>query len=335
MKNTSLKNTPSIQIPLEFPESFQFLLFTSLEARDLKPLFKLLEGGEVEISCIENAEKFRLKSALQNNEFNLTAAETTLLKRAASVIIISIENRKGSYGESISTGEMVQNFKTLWEKTCELKQLLMINRDSINALFDLAQGRVIIESKSLDGTSTPPSGTFLTVKAYRQNLLSSSRETTLISEGLNRFGLPELALEAVPENLGADGAYLLRTVGQYILAHLAQFSESREAESSSPDRWLLLPGDISIESRFCEIENPDFEEENKSLIPLSLKLHETLDNVCLVKMPGQNNCDEEERYEDSLDWIIASVERIVEIRRSVHLRELDKRAVPTGLGLGK
>src|SRR5262249_10258305 len=138
----------------------------------------------------------------------------------------------------------------------------------------------------------PLAGTFLTVKAYQRE---SSNKFFLCTEGMVRFGLPELTLTEVPSNLGADGAYLLRTIAQYIWTKL---------ENIHPEQpYLSIDETNEISAVYCEFNNPAFHAAPEMTIPFALEVFESKHETLLVLRPPSG-------YDDYYDWFLSVTESI-------------------------
>jgi hypothetical protein len=85
----------------------------------------------------------------------------------------------------------------------------------------------------------------------------------LVTNGMKRFGLPELELVDVPQEFGRDGAYLLRGIAQYIWNTI---------ELTVPEQTcVLLDQELDISSACCEADKFARYEISGSIFPVGLR----------------------------------------------------------------
>ena len=282
--------------------SFNFFLFCLGAPALLESDFVLDE--KTRVTALNKTEAENLLSYLRTEKLNLTRADIALLERTKTVYKVEIQNKA-----RMNHKALFEQFRILWDSVLKVKDQLELFSDCGVLILDLYQGRLILEPENIKKNSLPPMGKFLTIKAYedKPSLLGQMKCVTLVTEGMTRFGIPELMLEQVPENLGSDSAYLIRTVAQFLLSKLQR---SEFISMTSP------PEGVVIEARFCEIDNPKFKSQRRKLVPVSLAPMENSTNN-LLKLGAPREKLSNLYFEDSLDWLVASVEKLTEIRTEI------------------
>jgi hypothetical protein len=105
----------------------------------------------------------------------------------------------------------------------------------------------------------PLTQSFLAVKGFPDG----NDRFKMITNGMQRFGLPELELLDVPQEFGPDGAYLLRGIAQYMWNTI----ELTVPEQSA----ILLDEDLDISSACCEADKFARYEIGGSIFPVGLR----------------------------------------------------------------
>ncbi|MDZ4836371.1 MAG: hypothetical protein SGJ27_21565 [Candidatus Melainabacteria bacterium] len=289
-------NTDAKQIRIPFSNPQFNLIFLSMDSSNQTMLAaESIIDSYTEDKKDESDSKFwRLNSTDEKRFFNnlqhcnLSEVQTALCNRAQTVLNIS----------SVRTGSSF--FAPFWACHSVAEQLAELV-DSI--CVDLYQGNAFYASSEMQehraADNIPLAGTFLTVKAYPKG---NSNKFFLCTEGMARFGLPELTLTEVPSNLGADGAYLLRAVAQYLWSKL---------ENIHPEvPYFSINETIEMPAVYCEYGNPAFHEADHLAIPFALEVFESKHETLLVVRPPAE-------YDDYYDWFLSVTESIVEHRLQI------------------
>jgi hypothetical protein len=134
-------------------------------------------------------------------------------------------------------------------------------------LIDTTQGKAYeAETKfwQYQCEGVPLTHKFLAVKGVLDGL---TNRYTLVTNGMARFGLPELELLDVPPECGQDGAYLLRGVAQYIW---------NGVDITVPEHQrIVLPEENDISSAFCEFDKFARFDMEGSILPIGFCWSET------------------------------------------------------------
>lgn len=277
MLNTDCK---TIQIPFKNPQFHLMLLSMDSHTVDV-----FGAKSSTTITTLNASDEKRFSEQLQH--CNLSTVEKAFCQRAQSVMMISAVRTNSSF------------FAPFWECHTVARKLSTV-MDSIGV--DLYQGNAFNPSMDLsqqNAYGVPLSETFLTVKAYQKE---SSNKFFLVTEGMSRFGLPELTLQEVPGNLGADGAYLLRTIAQYLWSKLDHIHPEQP--------YLSVEETTELPAVFCEWGNPAFHEADELNIPFALEVFESrVETLLVVRQPRG--------YDDYYDWFLSVTESIREHRLSI------------------
>jgi hypothetical protein len=290
-------NTDSKQVNIPFSNPQFNLMFLSMEsATDTKQAIETILDSSIDQNkqCgHSNSKIWKLSLADQERFFdnlqhcNLSEVQNAFCQRAQSVLNISAVRNSSSF------------FAPFW--AChKIAEQLSESIDSI--CVDLYQGTAFYASSEMQEhqkSEVPLSGTFLTVKAYPKE---NSNKFFLCTEGMARFGLPELTLTEVPSNLGADGAYLLRAIAQFLWSKL---------ENIHPEQpFLTIDQSIEMPAVYCEYGNAAFHAAEQLNIPFALEVFESkLETLLVVRPPAG--------YDDYYDWFLSVTESIVEHRLQI------------------
>lgn len=290
-------NTDSKQVYIPFNNPQFNLMFLSMESSNdtmsaAEAIIDRLNEGTTrtnqskpKISKVNGADEERFFTNLQ--QCNLSEVQNAFCNRAKTVLNIS----------AIRTGSSF--FAPFWACHSIAEQL----SESVDSIcVDLYQGNAFYASSDMQqhkASDVPLAGTFLTVKAYPKG---NSNKFFLCTEGMVRFGLPELTLTEVPSNLGADGAYLLRAVAQYLWSKL---------ENIHPEQpYLTMDETTEMPAIYCELGNPAFHAADQMAIPFALEVFQSKHETLLVVRPPAG-------YDDYYDWFLSVTESIVEHRLQI------------------
>lgn len=223
---------------------------------------------------------------------HLSDAELSLCKRAQCVVNIT----------GVRNGRL--HYAPFWAAHLFANRLA----DAIDGvIIDLGQGTVCSAGHEHDQQQVkgiPLTGAFLTVKAYPKR--ADENKYFLRTEGMVRFGLPELTLPEVPANLGSDCAYLLRGVAQFLWTQL---------ERAHPEQpFVTVESTLKLQAKFCQYGNPTFHSVEELDLPLALELFETRNEAMLVVRPTPD-------FEDYYDWLCSLVSSIMDHRLNIQRLE--------------
>ncbi len=243
------------------------------------------DSSKTKISKLEGAHEEQFFTNLQ--QCNLSEVQNAFCNRAKTVLNIS----------AVRTGSSF--FAPFWACHAIAEQLA----ESVDSIcVDLYQGNAFYGSSDMQqhrASDVPLAGTFLTVKAYPKG---NSNKFFLCTEGMVRFGLPELTLTEVPSNLGADGAYLLRAIAQYLWSKL---------ETVHPEQpYLTMDETTKMPAIYCELGNAAFHAADQLEIPFALEVFQSKHETLLVVRPPAG-------YDDYYDWFLSVTESIVEHRLQI------------------
>lgn len=226
---------------------------------------------------------------------NLSELDRAFCRRASTVFNITAQRNSTSF------------FAPFWACHAFVEDLA----DKIDSIIvDMAQGNIVTTNGAdldTDAFGIPLTATFLTIKAYPKE--NAPNRYFLCTEGMSRFGLPELNLPEVPSNLAADGAYLLRTIAQFI------WSKMEHVHPEQP--YLELDSEQSISAVFCEYGNAAFHAANEMLIPFALELFGSQTQPILV-------VHQPDGYDDYYDWFLSINEMIVEHRLDIQRSSMNE-----------
>lgn len=273
-----------LKVPVLRPDSFSFYVLSVNKER--------LHHPRISSTTTFLTEKARQELMAEISEEELSLAEKEMLTRAKTILKI----------EKPIDGELLSTLKQTLEEAVYLADKSLV--------LDMEQGaRLLVDL--LDTNQPISAGTILRIRAYKRDCFE------LFTSGMKRFGLPELALSDIPVNLGADAAYLMRTIASYLVIRM-DLSPAR-------DYLYLLSGsneDLQIPVSCCEIDNPLFQTRTDYLPGIRLRLMDDRENLPYLEI------GEPSGYEDKIDWFIDIVARLREIRSDIRWQE------PTGLPCG-
>lgn len=273
-----------LKIPVLRPDSFSFYVLSVNKER--------LHHPRISSTTTFLTEKVRQELMAEISEEELSLAEKEMLTRAKTILKI----------EKPIDGELLSTLKQTLEEAVYLADKSLV--------LDMEQGaRLLVDL--LDTNQPISAGTILRIRAYKRDCFE------LFTSGMKRFGLPELALSDIPVNLGADAAYLMRTIASYLVIRM-DLSPAR-------DYLYLLSGsneDLQIPVSCCEIDNPLFQTRTDYLPGIRLRLMDDREKLPYLEI------GEPSGYEDKIDWFIDIVARLREIRSDIRWQE------PTGLPCG-
>lgn len=289
--------TDSKQVYIPFNNPQFNLMFLSMEssADTMSAAEAVIDGlnqnksksdcAKPRVSKLDNAAEKHFFNNLQH--CNLSEVQNAFCNRAKTVLNIS----------AVRTGSSF--FAPFWACHSIAEQLA----ESIDSIcVDLFQGNAFYGSSDMQqhrASDVPLAEKFLTVKAYPKG---NSNKFFLCTEGMVRFGLPELTLTEVPSNLGADGAYLLRAVAQYLWSKL---------ETVHPEQpYLTIDETTEMPAIYCELGNPAFHAADQMAIPFALEVFQSKHETLLVVRPPAG-------YDDYYDWFLSVTESIVEHRLQI------------------
>lgn len=287
-------NTDSKQVYIPFNNPQFNLMFLSMDSSNetMRAVEAVNQGVSKDkntstprVSKLDNADEKHFFTSLKS--CNLSEVQNAFCNRAKTVLNIS----------AVRTGSSF--FAPFWACHSIAEQLA----ESVDSIcVDLYQGNAFYASSDMQqhkASEIPLAGTFLTVKAYPKG---NSNKFFLLTEGMARFGLPELTLTEVPSNLGADGAYLLRAVAQYLWSKL---------ENIHPEQpYLTVEETTEMSAVYCEYGNPAFHAANQMSIPFALEVFPSKHETLLVVRPPAG-------YDDYYDWFLSVTESIVEHRLQI------------------
>lgn len=266
-----------LKVPILRPDSFSFYILSVNKER--------LHHSRISSTKTFLTERARQELMAEIAEEELSSVEKELLMRAETILKIE----KPIHGELFST----------------LKQTLeeAVYLADRNLVLDMEQGaRLLVDL--LDTDQPLSAGTILRIRAYKKDCFE------LFTSGMKRFGLPELALSDIPVNLGADAAYLMRTIASYLVV--------RMDVSPAGEYLYLLPGsdeDLQIPVSCCELDNPLFKTRTDYLPGIRLRLMDDREKLPYMEI------SEPSGYEDKIDWFIDIVARLREIRSDIRWQE--------------
>ncbi|MBX9694879.1 MAG: hypothetical protein K2Z81_21000, partial [Cyanobacteria bacterium] len=223
------------------------------------------------------------------DRFDLSEAKKLICRRSKAILSISAKN----------AGSIFSSFWACQFVAWELSQWI----DCL--IVDLHQGSARSSANPVchqHWKGIPLTGTFLTVKAYPVQDGCYRLQT----EGMSRFGLPELHLDKIPANLGSDGAYLLRSVAQYLWAKMEHVHPEQDS--------LTLASNLEISPEFFEYDNPLFQALGGAGIPIRLQCSSRLSEPTLEVLPTS-------RYRDYYDWLISVIQIIRDYRIKAQLKK--------------
>lgn len=286
------------KIPLKHPASFHLFLLAMEPVSVVEQSIKALAKNSI---LLTNIEIVPLRSTDMDRFFevldlcNLSEAEQELTSRAQAVISIS---------SNVGNSSKFDSFWQVRKAACLIEQHL----DSPCIVIDIEQGNTVSSTTlSLEELSgIPLARDYITIKAYE-----GENENTyyITSEGMVRFGVPEIALSEIPCNLGADGAYLIRTVAQYLLTKIQHTRKNQDC--------LRLSSELKIPADYCEYNNPNFHGINECLSPIQLTVEDKEYDQLIMIEPT-------EEYEEYYDWLMEIIESINEKRTKVHWLEVSQ-----------
>ena len=254
--------------------------------RDAEPIAEYMDGylnwAQTSTKPLNSEERDFFFELLES--CNLSEIERMVAMASKAVLRINAKRTSQSY------------FSSFW--ACHIAaQELSQWVDSMTV--DLHEGTAVTSQAPVwhrHAKGIPLTGSFLTVVA-------SPSETPhcydLRTDGMSRFGLPELSLRMVPSNLGSDGAYLLRTVAQYLWSQLDNLHPEQDC--------LHVRDSLKISSKFCEYDNPKFQEDDEFLIPCRFEV-EKENGDCVIEL------SQTDEFEDHLDWMIYLIQSIRDLR---------------------
>ncbi len=293
-------NDDTIQIPLREPV-FSLALLAMEPANRLSAaatisvypnkeskehVSNVVQKSSIVLSELKEQERKRFFTNLEY--CNLSEVETVYCKRAQSILNVSATRNSAAF------------FDPFWACQTVARDISQVI-DSV--VIDLYQGNVVTtggDRVDQEAFGIPLTNAYLTVKAYPDE--DAPNRYNLFTEGMSRFGLPELTLPNCSTNLLNDGAYLLRAVAQFLWAKLERIHPEQP--------FLELSKEFVIPTEFCEYGNPNFHAIKGPSIPLSLEVisdeHET---ILLLKQPSH--------YDDFYDWFLSVNEEILELRLNI------------------
>lgn len=309
-------NTDSntIQVPLANP-NFSLVLLSMESSGETKSAINsvyrnLYQNNSTETICqvikdstikINELGERGIKHFFTNLPYcNLSEIETAFCQRAQTVFNISSVRNSASF------------FAPFW--ACQaVAQDLAHSVESI--IIDMHQGNIVTtdgDNNERDAFGIPLTAKYLTVKGYHKE--DAPNRFLLYTEGMSRFGLPELTLPEVPSNLLNDGAYLLRAIAQFLWSKLERIHPEQP--------HLELAPELEISAAFCEYGNPAFHARNNELlIPFALDVSETEhETLLVVKNPTG--------YDDYYDWLLSVNESILELRLDIQLSYTADERIP-------
>ena len=270
------------KIPLTLPSHLRLFLLSKNEA-DQDHLDEILDNLKVDSRIsITNLCEAKIDQFLTLIPLcNMSAAEKELAVRTNSILYIEIQ---------ITPDSIFDAFWKLLEVASELNEIF---EDSM--VVDLEQGVVVnLNSQyfEIPSNKMPLARDYLTVKAFE----SEDKKTLfLISEGMIRFGLDEIELPHIPYNLGADGAYLIRTVAQYLFARL------KHVEPHT--KFLRIERILEIPTEYLEYDNPDFQELDLTIPSIRLESISDGGSTTSKIQPASNG-------EDYCGWLLEIITSI-------------------------
>jgi hypothetical protein len=257
----------------------------------------VIKSSSTVVREMEEAESERFLECL--DFCNLSEAETVFCRRAQSIFNITSTRNSSAF------------FDPFWACQAVAHDL---NQALDSTVIDLHQGSIVTTdsgSRPQEAFGIPLTEAYLTVKAYPAAGLPNTYN--IYTEGMSRFGLPELKLPDLASNLLNDGAYMIRTIAQFLWSRL---------EHIHPEQpYLEINAELEIPTEFCEYGNVDFHTVKGDSLPVSLEVilgeNET---ILVVKHP--------EKYDDFYDWFLSVNEAIRELRLSIQNLQLsDDRVV--------
>lgn len=275
-----------LKIPVQIPASFSFYVLSVNKIR--------LQNSRITSTTTyltENRKADLLVNEIAEEE--LSSVEKELLYRAESLLKI----------EHPIEGDLLSALKQTLEEALYLADQ--------NPVLDMEQGPRLLLASMLEKQQPLSAATILRIRAQENEGFE------LATRGLKRFGLPELSLSDIPPNLGADAAYLLRTIASYLVIRLDM--------SLAGDYLYLSVGadeDVNIPVSCCEIDNPLFQKRDDCLPGIRISLKKDLENGHYLEI------GEASGYEDKIDWFIDIVARLRDVRSEIRWQE------PTGLQYG-
>ena len=303
----------TVKIPLSTPD-FN-LMFLSMESRtETKSALKAVSetfhhnvSGETLSQVIRNssisvkelgeraAEHFFSNLA----HCNLSEIETAFCQRAQTVFCISAVRNSTSF------------FAPFWACQAVVQDLA---QKVESVVIDMHQGNIVTTDGDIgerDAFGIPLTAKYLTVKGYAKDEVPN--RYFLCTEGMSRFGLPELNLPEVPSNLLNDGAYLLRAVAQFLWTKLKNIHPEQP--------HLEIENEAEMSSVFCEYGNPAFHADQQISIPFALSLFDSAhESVIVVKNP--------DNYDDYYDWFLSVNESILELRLAIQRQQAENEITP-------
>ena len=275
-----------LKIPVQRPTSFSFYGLSVNKGR--------LQNSRITSTTTYLTETKRadlLVNEIADEELSLVEKE--LLLRTESVLKI----------ERPVEGDLLSSLKQTLEEALYLADQ--------NPLLDMEQGPRLLLASMVDRTTPLSAATILRIRAQENERFE------LATRGLKRFGLPELSLSDIPPNLGADAAYLLRTIASYLIIRL-------DIAPAGENLYLSVGTneEMKIPVYCCELDNPLFQTRDDYLPGLRISLKEDLEKNHYLEI------SEASGYEDKIDWFIDIVARLREVRSEIRWQE------PTGLQYG-
>jgi len=289
----------SIQIPLNTPHfNLMFLSMESLADTENAVEDTTARAKAYGDSCCKVLRDSAIKTIRLNecgeklffdslSRCNLTEIETAYCQRAHSIFSLTAVRTAGSF------------FAPFWACHAVAQDL---NESLSSIVVDLHQGNIRdynSENTEIEAFGIPLTAAFLTVKAYPKD---QPNRFFLCTEGMSRFGLPELRLPDVPSNLAQDGAYMLRAIAQFLWTKLDHIHPEQP--------HLELDCDTTMSAVFCEYGNPAFHAAEELTIPFALELCESkYETELVVRHP--------KGYDDYYDWYLSVTEAIVAHRVAI------------------
>jgi hypothetical protein len=220
---------------------------------------------------------------------NLSEVQNAFCQRAKTVFSISAVRNSSSF------------FAPFWACHAIAQELA----DSLDAIVvDMHQGNIVTTDGELNeqkaSNGVPLTAAFLTIKAYPKE--NAPNRFYLYTEGMTRFGLPELNLPEVPSNLAADGAYLLRSIAQFLWSKLEKIHPEQPC--------LSMESELEMSAVYCEYGNPAFHAAPELMIPFALEVFNSIhETVLVVRQP--------KLYDDYYDWLLSVIESVVDHRMDI------------------
>lgn len=284
------------KVPVNTPINFQLFILSSTNKFELESSINQFVRSEhirrkdfplVEVGTLAEIDKDRFFQVL--SMCNLSSTEMALADRLDSVVKLSLP---------VMDNKIFESFFELRKAAMDISQIL----EDTNMVIDLDQGVTVspILENIANLKGVPLARDYVTIKAYEG---INQKTYVLESEGLVRFGLPEIALHEIPDNLGSDGAYLIRTVAQFLLSKLESWDNDMG--------FITVNEDVTIPCDYCEINNPHFLGVNEKLSAITLRMDEDSHNSLMYLEP----CSD---YDDYYDWLMEILDSVTQSRTKAH-----------------